>query len=65
MRGVGLGWISILEPQAVIEALDIPESWSLIAYLCLGRPVEEHLDPELERAGWQSRADTRDFVLRR
>jgi 5,6-dimethylbenzimidazole synthase len=65
VRGVGLGWISILEPQAVIEALDVPESWSLVAYLCLGRPVEEHLDPELERAGWQSRADTRDFVLRR
>ena len=28
----------------------MPESWRLIAYLCLGRPVEEHLDPELGEA---------------
>jgi 5,6-dimethylbenzimidazole synthase len=49
----------------VTQALDVPADWSLVAYLCLGRPVEEHLDPELERAGWQARADTADLVLRR
>jgi 5,6-dimethylbenzimidazole synthase len=53
-HGVGLGWVSILEPERVTSALDVPASWRLIAYLCLGYPAEEHLDPELERAGWQS-----------
>ncbi len=55
-RGIGLGWVSILEPDVVVEALDVPPAWTLVAYLCLGWPVEEHLDPELERAGWQARA---------
>lgn len=64
-EGVGVGWVSILEPEVVTAALDVPESWTLVAYLCLGWPVEEHLDPELERAGWQARADQAAFVLRR
>jgi 5,6-dimethylbenzimidazole synthase len=32
--------------------------WKLIAYLCVGWPETEHLDPELERYGWQSRTAT-------
>lgn len=64
-EGIGLGWVSILEPDIVAEALDVPADWTLVAYLCLGWPVEEHLDPELERAGWQARAATADLVLRR
>jgi 5,6-dimethylbenzimidazole synthase len=64
-EGIGLGWVSILEPDVLTEALDVPADWSLVAYLCLGWPVEEHLDPELERAGWQARASVEDLVLRR
>jgi 5,6-dimethylbenzimidazole synthase len=56
-EGLGLGWVSILEPDAVTAALDVPAGWSLVGYLCLGWPVEEHDDPELERAGWQGRLD--------
>jgi 5,6-dimethylbenzimidazole synthase len=55
-HGVGVGWVSIIEPERVRSILDVPESWSLVAYLCLGWPEEEHIDPELERAGWQQRA---------
>ena len=64
-EGVGVGWVSILEPEIVTRALDVPESWALVAYLCLGWPEEEHLDPELERLGWQARADRSALVLRR
>jgi 5,6-dimethylbenzimidazole synthase len=52
-RGLGVGWVSILEPEAVSAILAVPETWRLVAYLCVGHPVEEHLDPELERHGWQ------------
>jgi 5,6-dimethylbenzimidazole synthase len=31
----------------------VPAGWSLVAYLCLGYPQEEHDDPELVRHGWQ------------
>lgn len=64
-EGIGVGWVSILEPNVVTKALEVPETWALVAYLCLGWPVEEHLDPELERAGWQGRADRAGLVLRR
>ncbi len=45
--------------------LDVPESWTLIAYLCIGRPVEEHLDPELHRHRWQQRLDVERAIVRR
>jgi 5,6-dimethylbenzimidazole synthase len=56
--GLGVGWISILDPVRVAAALDVPSHWKLIAYLCVGWPETEHLDPELERYGWQSRTET-------
>jgi 5,6-dimethylbenzimidazole synthase len=64
-EGLGLGWISILEPEVLCRILEVPESWTLIAYLCIGRPVEEHLDPELERHQWQQRLDIGRLVFKR
>jgi len=39
----------------VRKALDTPDGWTLVAYLCVGYPQEEHTDPELERVGWERR----------
>ncbi|MGA7807619.1 5,6-dimethylbenzimidazole synthase [Bradyrhizobium sp.] len=55
-EGLGVGWVSILDPDEVHAALDLPPHWSFIAYLCLGWPQEEHDDPELERHGWEQRS---------
>ncbi len=63
--GLGVGWISILEPEIVTRVLEVPESWALIAYLCIGLPVEEHLDPELDRHRWQQRLDVERTIVRR
>jgi 5,6-dimethylbenzimidazole synthase len=63
--GIGMGWVSILDPKVVKRALDVPAPWNLVAYLCLGFPVEEHLDPELERHGWEVRTDIKDLVFLR
>jgi 5,6-dimethylbenzimidazole synthase len=63
--GVGVGWVSILEPREIQRILEVPEAWSLVAYLCLGYPVEEHDDPQLERHGWEARRDgAGDLLLR-
>jgi 5,6-dimethylbenzimidazole synthase len=64
-EGLGVGWISILEPKLMCGILDVPESWTLVAYLCIGRPVEEHLDPELERHNWQQRLGAERMMFRR
>ena len=53
--GLGVGWVSILDSGAIAAALDVPQAWTFIAYLCVGFPLEEHLIPELERVGWQRR----------
>ena len=64
-HGIGVGWVSILDPVEVAKVLDIPSGWSLVAYLCIGYPQEEHLDPELERHGWQGRDSDSRRVLKR
>lgn len=53
--GLGLGWVSILDPDRIAEILTVPSEWRLIGYLCLGYPVAEHDRPELEREGWEAR----------
>ena len=53
--GLGLGWVSILDPARVIEILDVCPNWTFIGYLCLGYPQAETTIPELERAGWERR----------
>jgi 5,6-dimethylbenzimidazole synthase len=53
--GLGLGWVSILDPRALARDLGTPDDYKLIAYLCIGWPAEEHEDPELARHGWQER----------
>jgi 5,6-dimethylbenzimidazole synthase len=45
--------------------LEVPETWRLIGYFCLGYPQTEENSPELERAGWERRHDPEMFVLRR
>lgn len=53
--GVGMGWVSILDPRQVGTVLDAPASWRLIAYLCIGFAVDGSDVPELQRNGWERR----------
>ena len=64
-RGIGIGWVSILDPDQVAQTLDVPDSWKLVAYLCIGYPQEEHLDPELVRHGWQERVKVSEFIFKK
>ena len=63
-RGIGVGWISIIDPERLRAGLDVPEGWALVGYLCVGYPERSDDVPELERARWQGRTDpaTRRFV---
>lgn len=64
-EGIGLGWVSILNPEHVNEILDVPTSWKFIGYLCLGYPQAEFDKPELERANWEYRRAAQEFTTRR
>jgi 5,6-dimethylbenzimidazole synthase len=64
-EGIGMGWVSILDPARIHGILDVPAGWRFIGYLCLGYPEIESDRPELERAGWERRHDVGTYVLRR
>ena len=63
--GVGLGWVSILDPDRVREILDVPAGWRLIGYFCLGYPQGESTIPELEAEGWERRRPGEECVILR
>lgn len=54
-QGIGLGWVSIIDPDKINAILDVPEDWQLIGYFCIGYPAYEDDRPELERKGWEER----------
>jgi 5,6-dimethylbenzimidazole synthase len=61
-EGIGVGWVSILDPLAIKDLLRIPPAAQLVAYLCLGY-VKEFADlPDLERDGWEKRAELTPLV---
>jgi 5,6-dimethylbenzimidazole synthase len=64
-EGIGMGWVSILDPARIHGILDVPAAWRFIGYFCLGYPETESDRPELERAGWERRRDAQTCVLRR
>ena len=63
-EGLGLGWVSILDPDQLTRDLDVPEGWRLIGYFCVGRPEELSDTPELERVGWEHRLDSLPIEVR-
>ena len=64
-EGIGLGWVSILDPAAVASDLDVPAAWTFIGYFCMGYADRADDVPVLERQGWESRCDPPSTLLRR
>jgi 5,6-dimethylbenzimidazole synthase len=64
-EGIGLGWVSILDPRHIGAVLSVPDGWIFIGYLCLGYPRHEDDTPELERTEWERRRRSECFVLKR
>ena len=63
-QGIGMGWVSILDPAALAEILNVPADWKFIGYFCLGYPQTDDTIPELEQAGWEQRRPA-SIILRR
>ena len=54
-EGIGVGWVSIVDPAELATVLGLPTHVVPLAYLCLGYVSEFLARPELETAGWRSR----------
>jgi len=64
-HGLGVGWVSILDPVEVNQGLSVPNEWKSIAYLCIGYPREDDPTPELLRHGWENRLPVTDILIKR
>jgi len=61
-ENIGVGWVSIIKPDDLREALGIPASIQPIAYLCVGYVSHFFQKPDLEAAGWLPRTPLSDAV---
>lgn len=64
-QGIGMGWVSILDPRAMPALLGVPSEWKFIGYFCLGYARSDDAAPELERAGWERRRQASAVIVRR
>jgi 5,6-dimethylbenzimidazole synthase len=61
-EGIGVGWVSILDPQLLSTILGLPDHVVPVAYLCMGYVREFPDGPELQSAGWRRRLPLSDLV---
>ncbi len=61
-EGIGVGWVSIVEPQVLRAELGLPAGVEPIAYLCVGHPVAFRARPMLEELAWRPRRPVEQAV---
>jgi 5,6-dimethylbenzimidazole synthase len=54
---LGVGMVSILDPDEVERLLNTPSNWRFFAWLCIGHPTFDDDAPLLHRADWQRNAE--------
>ena len=64
-QGIGMGWVSILDPAIVAKLLGIPAEWKFIGYFCLGYPECDDTVPELQQMGWEERRLPASVIIKR
>lgn len=60
---IGMGWVSILDPERVKHILRAPAERQLVAYLCVGHVDKFYDQPELETLGWEQRKSRAQVIL--
>jgi nicotinate-nucleotide--dimethylbenzimidazole phosphoribosyltransferase len=63
VEGIGVGWVTLFEPEQLAALVGAPEGVETLGWLCLGWPDERPPEPGLERAGWSARQPVSDVVL--
>ncbi len=61
-EGIGVGWVSIFEPDDLKPVFGLPDHVAVVAYLCVGHVDRLHDRPELEARRWGARAPLADVV---
>ena len=61
-EGLGMGWVSLFDPDLLGDVLKLPKGAKPVAILCLGHVDEFYSVPMLEKEGWTTRRDLSDLV---
>jgi 5,6-dimethylbenzimidazole synthase len=62
-EGVGVGWVSILDPADLSRLLSLPGHVVPVAYLTVGYPEEFPEKPLLESVGWRERLPLEELIF--
>ena len=62
-EGIGVGWVSIFDSEALKRLLGIPGHIVPVAYLCVGRVSEFAPRPDLETLAWGKRLPLPDLIM--
>lgn len=54
-EGIGLGWVSFFDPDALARLLDLPQGARPLGILCIGHVPAFYPRPMFEDAGWGKR----------
>lgn len=60
---IGVGWVSIINPDKVKAAVNAPKESELVAYLCVGYVTEFLSEPELKIKNWEQQKRKNDLVF--
>jgi 5,6-dimethylbenzimidazole synthase len=61
-ENIGMGWVSLFDPEALRQLVRLPEGSRPVAVLCLGHVAAFYPRPMLEETGWAHRFDLKDMV---
>jgi len=61
-EGIGLGWVSLFDPESLRKLCGMPEGSRPIAILCLGHVQEFYPAPMLEMEAWDKRKALDEIV---
>jgi 5,6-dimethylbenzimidazole synthase len=62
-EGLGMGWVSMFDPQKLSALLNIPTDAKPIAILCIGHVNTFYSEPMLIETGWKQAKNLTDLVM--
>jgi len=60
---IGMGWVSIVDPEKVKHILKAPKQNKLVGYFCLGYTTQFLKQPELQILKWESRKEMKEIIF--